>query len=35
MAVTVAHWPTGFSSAGIACGIKSGGAPDLGLLVAD
>lgn len=35
MAVTVSHWPTGFSSAGIACGIKSGGALDLGLLVAD
>jgi glutamate N-acetyltransferase / amino-acid N-acetyltransferase len=35
VAVTAAHWPPGFSSAGIACGIKSEGALDLGLLVAD
>ena len=26
-------WPEGLRSAGLACGIKSGGAPDLGLLV--
>lgn len=29
------RWPPGFASAGISCGIKSSGAPDLGLLVAD
>lgn len=28
-------WPAGVRSAGIACGIKGGGAPDLGVLVAD
>ena len=32
MAVT---WPKGFASAGTACGIKSAGSLDLGLLVAD
>jgi glutamate N-acetyltransferase/amino-acid N-acetyltransferase len=29
------NWPDGFRSAGISCGIKEGGALDLGLLVAD
>ena len=27
--------PQGFRAAGVACGIKEGGAPDLGLLVCD
>lgn len=29
------RWPTGFESAGLPCGIKRSGRPDLGLLVAD
>ncbi|MGH2729280.1 MAG: bifunctional glutamate N-acetyltransferase/amino-acid acetyltransferase ArgJ [Actinomycetota bacterium] len=32
MAVT---WPPGILSAGVACGIKRGGVPDLGVIVAD
>lgn len=28
-------WPPGFRSAGVACGIKSGGAPDLGIILSD
>ncbi|MGH2749106.1 MAG: bifunctional glutamate N-acetyltransferase/amino-acid acetyltransferase ArgJ [Actinomycetota bacterium] len=30
-----AEWPSGVAAAGMACGIKPGGVPDLGVLVAD
>ena len=29
------NWPAGVTSAGVACGIKDGGAPDLGMIVAE